>query len=323
MANIIGEGTMWVNPETGEAMEVRSEGVFMTKEEKELRRRKALQSNIDGHRDLEFKLKKRAQGSFTVMLCNDFNNLYAEDVSSPTLNKLIYLSTFMGKDNVLMQEVYWDGNVQVGKPMTKEDIQNKLGINRNHFGTFWRECKKHNLITQDEDGNFRLPSDMFRFCNNAGINKKKTAMVSVFRHAVRYMYENTDEHSKRILAYLYRLIPFINLKYNVLCENPFETDEKKVKPLKLSQICEKFGIDASHQSRFITQLKKLKYEDKLGRKSSVITYRWIYLNDEEIYWVNINPSFYMGYLSIADTVDLMDSALLNAEDKKTLDLLLE
>lgn len=323
MANIIGEGTMWVNPETGETMEVKSEGVFMTKEEKELRRRKALQSNIDGHRDLEFKLKKRAQGSFTVMLCNDFNNLYAEDVSSPTLNKLIYLSTFMGKDNVLMQEVHWDGNVQVGKPMTKEDIQNKLGINRNHFGTFWRECKKHNLITQDEEGNFRLPSDMFRFCNNAGINKKKTAMVSVFRHAVRYMYENTDEHSKRILAYLYRLIPFINLKYNVLCENPFETDEKKVKPLKLSQICEKFGIDASHQSRFITQLKKLKYEDKLGRKSSVITYRWIYLNDEEIYWVNINPSFYMGYLSIADTVDLMDSALLNTEDRKTLDILLE
>lgn len=323
MANIISEGTMWVNPETGETTEIKSEGVFMSKEEKELRRRKALQSNIDGHRDLEFKLKKQAQGSFTVMLCDDFNKLYAEDVSSPTLNKLIYLSTFIGKDNVLMQEVHWDGNVQVGTPMTKEDIQNKLGIQRITWSKFWKECQEHNLITQDENGNYKLTSDMFRFCNNSGINKKKTAMVSVFRHAVRYMYENTDERSKKTLAYLYRLIPFINLKYNVLCENPFETDEKKVKPLKLSQICEKFGIDASNQSRFIAQLKKLKYEDKLGRKSSVITYRWIYLNDEEIYWVNINPSFYMGYLSIADTVDLMDSALLNAEDKKTLDLLIE
>lgn len=322
MANIISEGTMWVNPETGETMEVKSEGVFMTKEEKELRKRKAMQSNADGHRDAEFKIRRQAQGSFTVMLCNDFDNLYAEDVSSPTLNKLIYLSTFMGKDNVLMQEVHWDGNVQVGKPMTKEDIQNKLGLHRNSWGKFWRECQEHNLITQDADGNYKLPSDMFRFCNNAGVNKKKTAMVRVFRHAVRYMYENTDEHSKKVLAYLYRLIPFINLKYNILCENPFETDKSKVKPLTLRQICEKIGVDLSQQKRFLTQLMKLRFVDKLGRPTSVIMFSWRF-QEENIVELAITPSFYMGYMSATDAVGLMDLALLNAEDRKTLDILLE
>lgn len=322
MANIIGEGTMWVNPETGEAMEVKSEGVFMTKEEKELRKRKALQSNADGHRDAEFKIRRQAQGSFTVMLCNDFDNLYAEDVSSSTLNKLIYLSTFMGKDNVLMQEMHWDGNVQVGKPMTKEDIQNKLGVQRITWSKFWKECQEHNLITQDENGNYKLPSDMFRFCNNVGVNKKKTAMVRVFRHAVRYMYENTDERSKKVLAYLYRLIPFINLKYNILCENPFETDKSKVKPLTLRQICEKIGVDLSQQKRFLTQLMKLRFVDKLGRPTSVIMFSWRF-QEENIVELAITPSFYMGYMSATDAVGLMDLALLNAEDRKTLDILLE
>lgn len=322
MANIISEGTMWVNPETGEATEIKSEGIFMTKEEKELRKRKAMQSNIDGHRDEEFKIRRQAQGSFTVMLCNDFDNLYAEDVSSPTLNKLIYLSTFMGKDNVLMQEVHWDGNVQVGVPMTKEDIQNKLGVQRITWSKFWKECQERNLIVQDENGNYKLPSDMFRFCNNAGVNKKKTAMVRVFHHAVRYMYENTDEHSKKVLAYLYRLIPFINLKYNILCENPFETDKSKVKPLTLRQICEKIGVDLSQQKRFLTQLMKLRFVDKLGRPTSVIMFSWRF-QEENIVELAITPSFYMGYMSATDAVGLMDLALLNAEDRKTLDILLE
>lgn len=78
----------------------------------------------------------------------------------------------------------------------------------------------------------------------------------------------------------------------------------------------------SQQKRFLTQLMKLRFVDKLGRPTSVIMFSWRF-QEENIVELAITPSFYMGYMSATDAVGLMDLALLNTEDRKTLDILLE
>lgn len=304
------EGYIITDTATGDTYEAKLGDTVDTAEDKARRKKYLLQSNYDGHRNMEYLSSNEVRGGFTVVLCRDFDNIYHSDISAPTLNKLIYLSTFIGSDNTLCSDGGWDQFNREEEPLELTEIKELLKISEPSWRAFWRECEEKELILQDGDV-YKLPINMFRFCNNAKINKKNTAMIKVFRKAVRYMYENTDEHSKRILSYLYRLIPFINLKYNVLCSNPFEQDKDKIVPLKASDICEKFGVSPKNQSRFVAQLKKLMFEDKLGRKNSVITYRWIVVGGEEIYWITINPAFYTGYMSITESLSAIDEFLLD------------
>ena len=251
------------------------------------------------------------RGNFFSILCSEINPLW-ENVSEPTLGKLVYLATFMDKNNCICFDGNWSREIvdgketrcRVPKPMSKEDIRISLGINKKSFYYFWKECIEKELITEKEDS-FYLPKDQFRFCDNSGINKKKTRMPKLFKHAIRYMYENTDEHSKRTLVHLYRLIPFINMTYNGLCLNPFEMDKNKIKPLSLGKICDILGIDRSNQSYFLKKLKKLRFIDKQGTVCSVIRYSWLYY-DEDVYWITINPQFYSGYISESAMVEMVD-----------------
>lgn len=308
------DGTPLLDPDSGAVSYVAKAGdTIDTAEDKRRRKLYLEKNNSDGHRNLEYENSNEVRGKFTVVLCKDFENLYRSDITTPTLNKLIYLSTFIGSDNSICYDGGWADYKRTETPMTLEDIKKTMRISEPSWRSFWKECVDKGLILQD-DGVYKLSIDMFRFCNNKKVDKKKVAMIKMFRQAVRYMYENTDEHSKRVLGYLYRLIPFINLKYNVLCTNPFEQDKTKIIPLKASDICEKFGISAKNQTRFIQQLKKLTFEDNLGRKNSVITYRWIILADEEIYWITINPAFYSGYMGVAESLEAMGEFLADVQD---------
>lgn len=304
------DGDVVIDGETGTAYEAHYGDTIDTAEDKKRRKNYVEQSNLDGHRNLEYEKSNSVRGGFTVVLCKNFENIYRSDITAPTLNKLIYLSTFIGSDNTICKDGFWDGYKRDEVPMTLQEIKATINVSEPSWRSFWRECESRELILKDGD-TYKLPIDMFRFCNDKKVNKKKTAMIKLFRRAVRYMYENTDEHSKRVLSYLYRLIPFINLKYNVLCMNPFEQDKEKIVPLKASDICEKFGVPVKNQSRFVQQLKKLRFKDKLGRENSVITYRWIVSDNEEIYWVTINPAFYSGYMSVADSLSAMDEFLMD------------
>lgn len=254
------------------------------------------------------------RGPFTVALNRDFEDIYASGISDQTLNKIIYLSTYIDNNNKLVRDGGWQKATRIITPLTLQDIKNLLNVSDKPWRAFWREATENNLIIE-KDGEYYLPRNMFRFCDTEYVDAKQTAMIKLFRHAVRYMYENTSNNTKRAMVHLYRLIPFINLTHNVMCENPFEKDIEKIVPLKMSDICRKLGIDVSNQTRFIRELKKLHFIDKQGKENSVITYRWFY-KEEDIYWVTINPLFYSGYIEIDEAIEMADKMFLLKEDNK-------
>ena len=247
------------------------------------------------------------RGNFFTVLCRDTELLW-QNVSEPTVGKLIYLATFMDKNNRICFDGGWqkekDGITRKARAMSKAEIQEILNVSYPTFRAFWNECVENECIIE-KDGAYYLPKQMFRFCDSCNVNTKKIRMIKMFKHAIRYMYENTDERSKKTLVYLYRLIPFINLTYNALCLNPFESNKEKINALPLSKICEMFGIDPSNQTRFLKKLKKLRFVDKQGNNCSVIRYSWMYYNEDK-YWVTINPQFYSGYISENDMLAMIN-----------------
>lgn len=250
-----------------------------------------------------FPVSTKTRGDFFVVL-PDVGDIFCEKATTPTLNKLIYLATYINKDNILCTGV--GGSL---RPMTKKDIDTALSINKNALTKFWKECKENNFITE-VDGKFYLPNDLFRFGKINDLNSKSTAMIKMFKYSVRFMYEKTDEHSRKMLGYIYRLLPFLNLNHNVLCLNPWESDLSKIQNLSLGDICQMFGLNYNDQKKFINRLKKLRFTDLEGVERSLITYSWEYGN-KDIYWVKINPQLYASFLKEEDLRNVIDEFTVN------------
>lgn len=310
--------TSWVNTETGEVLNIQSGSKIVSPDRVQQQKEYAIAANQTYiEKNEQYSATQKMRGNFFAAPCQEMG-LFWSNISEPTLGKLIYLATYIDKNNCICHDGNWtkENNVATRSPipMTKAEIQQTLNVSRQTFTAFWKECEVNNIIIESE-GVYYLSKKMFRFCDNSNINKRKTPMVKMFKHAIRYMYDHTDERSKKTLVYLYRLIPFINLNYNGLCTNPFERDKSKIKALPLSEICDMFGIDRSHQTRFLKKLKKLRFIDKEGIETSVIRYTWLYY-DEDIYWITINPQFYSGYISETEMVSMVEEFRLDEQNTK-------
>lgn len=314
MEERINYDTQFIDQSSGEIIQIKGGTKLVSPERQSQQREYAIKSNQSfTEKNERYSETQKLRGNFFVALCQE-TELFCSEVSEPTLGKLIYLATYIDANNCICHDGNWerqnDGDNQRVKyirntiPMTKSEINVTLKISRQSFSPFWNECINKKLIIEN-DGAFFISKQMFRFCNNSGVNKKKTRIVKMFKHAIRYMYENTDERSKKTLVYLYKLIPFINLSHNGLCSNPFEGDKDKIKPLSLGQICKLFGIDRRNQIYFLKKLKKLRFIDKEGKECSVIKYTWLYY-DKDMYWITINPQFYSGYIKEKEMVELVE-----------------
>ena len=155
---------------------------------------------------------------------------------------------------------------------------------------------------EQDDGTLRVCD---QFCKGKLQDKNATAM-KVFTHAVRYMYENTDVRSHQYISYLFRLIPYINLRYNVFCKNPLETERSEIVRMTAKDMCQLFGIDESNIRRFIKTMLKLSFIDKNGDKRSVMLFLIDCKNDFERNFVIVNPQFYAGYIDKTEMLSVLE-----------------
>ena len=58
------------------------------------------------------------------------------------------------------------------------------------------------------------------------------------------------------------MIPWINRKYNIICNNIFETDIDKINPLSLGEFCDIIGYDRTNVTRLKKDLLSFRYENK-------------------------------------------------------------
>lgn len=283
----------YVDGTTGEVVPVRANTTMMSHEEREgLRSRRNV---FRAHAEYALAQKEMCGDFYWTLF--DSKEAYYPDVSDSMLAKIIYLVTYMDYETNLL--VVQDSPTTPKRPMLRSDVAKVIRLHRCKFARFWQELMGTGIIVEEPDGRLRVCS---LFCRGSLAKSGKTAM-KVFTHAVRYMYENVDVRSHQYISYLFRLIPYINLRYNVFCQNPLETDRSEVVGMTAKDMCHIFGIDDTQVKRFIKTLFKLSFVDKHGDKRSVITLVTNYKNDNERNFILINPQFYSAYI---DKTDLMN-----------------
>jgi hypothetical protein len=212
------------------------------------------------------------------------------------LPKIIYLASFVDINNCICYDGKWVAKCRKSIPMQKQDIQKVLSISKPTFRTFMNEVSELNILTQREEA-YYLADDLFRFCNSRNVDRKKVRMVKVFRHAVRDVYSNIDSRSAKNLSHLFRLIPFVNMKYNILCHNPWEQFLDAIIPLDECDICKIARLTNGNRKRLIDSLLFLDFADKQGTKRKIV------ISSERGFVVN--PQFFSGYIAENEMSELV------------------
>lgn len=166
-------------------------------------------------------------------------------VSLANVTRIIYLATYMTYDNVLVT-----GN---NKKMDKKKMQEIMGLKRETFRTFYQEAVKAHILKENPDSSFSITNNIF---HKGKIVKLQPEFKYMYMKnlGIRELYESvkSSEHSR--LAYLFMMIPFVHMKFNILCWNPLEENFDKIELMSFKQLGELFNVknvrQLSHYLRF-------------------------------------------------------------------------
>ena len=210
---------------------------YTPEQQEEYKRRKELERRLE-----EAKALRRLQRG-----CNDplgyfyfvqkqapFSNLSPE-----SLTRLVYLNTYMNYENKLM--------FSERTPIKSADLPALLGVSASTVSRFLKEvCPAY--LTEQEDGLIFTNNNIFK---RGRLGKGTEAHQKFYIEGIRKLYNTSARRNDRQLGYLFKLLPYINIEYNLICRNPLETDIKKIELISVAEFCEMVGYDVAHVNKLL------------------------------------------------------------------------
>lgn len=199
-------------------------------------------------------------GNFFFVLSNEqFNNIPPESVA-----RLIFLSTFSRyKDKRLM--------ITERTPMQYRDLPQILKLSESTVSRFWSKvCPKY--ITEDENGLILSRGIMFQK-GRLKSTPEHSRYQRFYINSVRKLYNSTDKRYHKHLGYIFKLLPFVNIEYNLICHNPLETELDEIDLLSVADFCKLIGHDVAHVNKLLEIYRNLCFDvNGTQEKFCVITY---------------------------------------------------
>lgn len=230
------------------------------------------------HRFLEQKEQLKQLGQFCFLAIE--NGFSA--ISAATAARLVYLSTFLryGTDSLYLTK---------RTQMKKTDLPEVMGMSATTAFRFFKEVSPEYLQV-DDNGNLSLSGQIFKRGKLDKGNESR-AYQKVYIDMVRKLYKGTPLSNHKELGYIFAMLPFINIEYNVLCKNPYETDISNIEMVTVREFCEAIGHSYSTVSRLLETYSKICFfidggvEQfcKFVSDSNDIDNAWIFVNPRVVY----------------------------------------
>ena len=192
-------------------------------------------------------LQKEYLGSFCF---NFYSSLLTLNIGYQYLFRFAYLCTFIG----------WNDNkIYFGKSnnglATETDLKEILNLKKDTFIDTKKVFLENKLIFINEDKTVTINK---KYCRKGNINCDLRGGIKMFEYGIKELYENSKSTEHKRLGMLMQILPTVNYEYNVLCAHPTETDENKIIPLTLKDICRIVGYEENQSSRLKRELLKIK-----------------------------------------------------------------
>ena len=166
------------------------------------------------------------------------------ELKNQTVGRLILLSTYLPGGSLLGSNQLYLTRIT---PMKKEHLQNVLGVGRHARDDFLKGAS--NYLKVEADGSLILDPHVFK---RGPLPKRYQELQRGYVTGIRQLFRETPANLHRVLGLVFKLIPFLNIEYNILCHNPEELEYEAVEPLTVKEMCELTGYDYSE----VYKLKK-------------------------------------------------------------------
>lgn len=203
----------------------------------------------------------RKQNPFVFVREQDYS-----DISPESLTRLIFLNTFANyNDNKLM--------ISERAPMHKKDLAKILGVSSATAFRFWREVSPGYL--QEDAGGLILTDRAIFYKGDLRSVDHNSLYRRLYIKGVRTLYRSiSDTKYVKHLGYIFRLLPFINLEYNILCYNPSETNIEDIQPITLSEFCSLIHYNYENVDKLLNIYRRIRFEvpDKPNKTERFISF---------------------------------------------------
>ena len=232
------------------------------------------QEQIEAQTKYVVNKEKQTFNSDFTWIVFEYGKELLPNIKDQSLVRLIYLSTICDYDGVLPP---------------KSVIKKKLKLSDKYWSYFFKEMRSNNLILEDEEtGALCLNKDFFIKGSLKDMSDKRDC-TRLFCNFIQDVYDACDNiKSINQISYLYKLIPFVNRRTNIVCYNPKEQDPEKVYPITLGEFCDMIGYSRKNARRLVSDLLSLKCNGQ-----NLIGFFVTNLNQTS--WkIIVNPHIYYG-----------------------------
>ena len=264
-----------MNKNTGEALEtdtvcIPKGSIIYTPVQQEAYRRK-----MKNRQESYFRRKNNEPlGNFFFIPLEECFN----DISPETVTRLIYLNTFTKYNSSQLM-------LTQRTPMKVTDLTFVLNVSKSTVIRFLEEACPYYLTIQGDNLIFTNREIFKKGCFKRG--EEYTEHQKFYIDSVRQLYKSTPISNHKHLGYLFKLIPFINIEYNIICHNALETDLEKISLMSMKDFCVKINYDVSHLNRLLDIYRNIYFEvDGHRERFCSITYDGISKQNAKIF---INP----------------------------------
>lgn len=164
----------------------------------------------------------------------DSMQLVFTDLPTSVWTRVALLATYMNEDGEIADSF--------GLPFRQDEIQRVLMMPDGAFRKFIDRIERASIV-DFVPGAVRFKEEVIRVSlldtvEESMLGADRETISKTYIHAVRHLYANASEQSMEHLCYVFRLLPFVNWKYHVVCENPLEEDARLLRPLALGDFAE-------------------------------------------------------------------------------------
>lgn len=220
-----------------------------------------------------------------------FGNVLKLDLEPQMLIRFLKLCTYMNYDNILVK-----GNTKGQRKIRENELQGILKLNRSEFYKTKKYLLENNLIT--------INDDMIKI-NNKFAKRGKIKGGAYDKEVVRVfnefqkLYDGVKPNQHKKLFVFIKILPYLNVRFNILCKNPYENEIERVKPISWTELGKEIGLSSRTTKRLRTELWSLKINNSvvIGEFSTFLCGKAIVINPS-IYYKSNNIESLKGIIDL-------------------------